>query len=138
MKEGHIRNTNFRDPADVDVHFSPGVVQAFRDLEAAIHFSDHFDADSRNLLQQMASGKPLSVRDVIVSLPLLAEETFGHINATGDKRAADAWTNIGSELVEKGFALGKVSGGNSADLHLTSFSFIHLRCSVTIAAEAID
>jgi hypothetical protein len=105
MPINHARKAAELDPRSVTVHLSPGVQKAFRDLAAAVHFSEHFDGDMRRTLQDLADGKPVSVDDLIGDLPLLAEESFKHIHATGDTRAAAAWHEIGSELLERGFTL---------------------------------
>ena len=74
-------------------------------MSAAIHFSPHFDGDMRAELQDWADGKAKSVHDILIAFPLIAEETFNHIHATGDERAREAWSNICSQMSEKGFAL---------------------------------
>jgi hypothetical protein len=95
------------DPRGVDIHFSPEVRRAFGDLAAAVHSSKHFDGEMLKTVQEWAAGKSASVHDVITSLPVIAQETFKHVNATGDSKAAEAWGNIGSELLERGFMLDK-------------------------------
>src|ERR1700674_2452195 len=105
MATSHTRKATEMDPKAVEVHLSPGVRRAFGDLAAAVHFSEHFDADMLRTLQDLAGGKVLSADDIIGSFPLLAEETFRHIHATGDEQAAKAWHEIGSEVLENGFTL---------------------------------
>jgi hypothetical protein len=95
------------DPRSVDIQFPPEVRSAFADLAAAVHFSGHFDGEMLKTVEEWAAGKSPSVHDVITSLPAIAQETFNHVQATGDKKAAEAWGNIGSELLEKGFMLDK-------------------------------
>jgi hypothetical protein len=95
------------DPRSVDIQFSPEVRSAFADLAAAVHHSEHFDGEMLKTVQEWAAGASPSVHDVITSLPVIAKETFNHVQATGDKRAAEAWGNIGSELLERGFMLDK-------------------------------
>jgi hypothetical protein len=107
MPTSHTSKATELDPRGVTVHLSAGVQKAFGDLAAAVHFSEHFDGDMYKTLQDLAAGKPTSVDDLIGDLPLLAEETFKHVHATGDKRAAVAWHEIASELVERGFTLAK-------------------------------
>jgi hypothetical protein len=107
MTAGHARKASEIDPRSVDVHFSPEVQRAFGDLAAAVHFSEHFDPDTLKTVQEWASGKSRSVHDIMTALPLVAEETFKHVHATGDAKAAEAWGQIGSELLEKGFTLSK-------------------------------
>jgi hypothetical protein len=103
----HRRKANELDASEIDVHFSPRVTQAFRDLAAAVHFSEHFDGDIRRIVQDWAQGKPKTVHGVLIALPSIAGETFRHIAATGDERAQEAWDEIGSQMNEKGFTLTK-------------------------------
>jgi hypothetical protein len=98
------------DPITVQVHFSKEVRRAFSALAAAVHLSDHFDADMLSVLQDWAAGKKQSVFDVMVAFPAIAKQTFKHIHATGDKRAEQAWGEIGSELLERGFSLARDRG----------------------------
>lgn len=103
----HRRKATELEARDIDVHFSPKVTQAFRDLAAAVHFSEHFDGDIRRIVQDWAAGKPKSVHDVLIALPSIAGETFRHIAATGDERAQEAWDEISAQMNEKGFTLTK-------------------------------
>jgi hypothetical protein len=95
------------DPRNVEIHFSSEVRSAFADLAAAMHFSEHFDGDMLSIVQEWAADKTPSVLDVLTAFPLIAEQTFKHIHATGDQRAEKAWREIGSELLERGFTLEK-------------------------------
>jgi hypothetical protein len=104
---GHRRKVTEMDPRGVDIHFPPEVQRAFADLAATVHSSEQFDSDVLKTVQEWASGKAPSVYDIMTAFPLVAEETFKHVHATGDQRAADAWGQIGSELLEKGFTLDK-------------------------------
>jgi hypothetical protein len=103
----HRRKANELDAGEIDVHFSPRVTQAFRDLAAAVHFSEHFDGDIKKIVEDWAAGKPKSIHGVLVALPSIAGETFKHIAATGDERAQEAWDEIGSQMLENGFTLTK-------------------------------
>jgi hypothetical protein len=85
------------------MRFSPAVVSAFSDLAAAVHFSEHFDADMRSILQEWAEGKAPSAHSVLTALPLIAGETFRHIHATNDKKAEEAWAEICGQMSEQGF-----------------------------------
>jgi len=95
------------DPRGVNIHFAPEVQRAFGDLAAAVHSSGHFDGEMLKTVQEWAAGKAASVHDVMTSLPVIAKETFKHVEATGDQKAAQAWDTIGSELLERGFTLDK-------------------------------
>jgi hypothetical protein len=107
MSKSHARRVADVDPDSILVRLSPEVRNAFGDLAAAIHFSEHFDADMRDEVKDWAVGKPRSIRSVLVAFPCIAEETSRHIRATGDKRAEDAWRAIGRQMLEKGFTLVK-------------------------------
>lgn len=113
MSRSHIRSVHNVDPRSVAVHFSPAVRNAFANLEAAVHFSEHVDGDIRSILHDWASDKPRSVHDVLSALPVIAEETFRHIRATGDQRAEEAWREICNQMPEKGFILSKSRSGDS-------------------------
>jgi hypothetical protein len=102
---GHAHKAAELDARGIEVHFSPRVTSAFADLAAAVHFSKHFDADALSILQDWVAGKCNSVHDVLISLPVIAEETAAHIRATGDKRAEEAWREICLKMSEKGFTL---------------------------------
>jgi len=103
---GHTRKAQM-DPRSVNIQFAPEVQRAFGDLAAAVHFSEHFDGEMLKTVQEWAAGKAASVHDVVTALPVIAQETFKHVHATGDQKAADAWATIGSELLERGFMLDK-------------------------------
>ena len=107
MSASHSRKASQMDPRGVNIQFAPEVRQAFGDLAAAVHFSEHFDGEMLKTVQEWAAGKPASVHDVITALPVIAKETFQHVHATGDLKAAEAWGNLGSELLERGFTLEK-------------------------------
>ena len=110
MPDSHRRKLEDIDPYKVTVRFSPRVKAALADLEAAVHFSKHFDGDGYAILHSWVTGKAPSIREVLVSLPLLAEDTFEHIRMTGDQRAADAWRQICSDMLEHGFTLRQQRG----------------------------
>ena len=95
------------DSSSLKVHFSPAVKQALSDLEAATHFSEHFSADIQPILRDWATGKSPTVQGALVALPLIAEETFDHVRATGDERAAKAWRELCNQMSENGFVLTK-------------------------------
>lgn len=107
MTKPHLSRVGDLDPRSTTVDFSPEVRSAFRDLAAAVHFSDHFDPLMLQTVQAWAETQKPSVHDVVTALPILASETFKHIQATGDKAVERIWGNIGSELLEKGFTLQK-------------------------------
>jgi hypothetical protein len=101
----HLRRVGDLDPRIVTIDFAPEVREAFRDLAAALHFSDQVGADMLSIIREWAEGKKPTVQDVMISLPLMAQEAWEHINATGDKNAKAAWDNISSELLERGFTM---------------------------------
>lgn len=110
MSARHADKANEIDPRGVEVRFSAEVRRAFSDLAAAVHFSEHFDRDTLRVVQNWATDKPQSVSGVLSALPSVAEETFEYIHATGDKRAAEAWSEIAKMMPEKGFTLTKHRG----------------------------
>jgi hypothetical protein len=101
----HTRKASELDARGIEIQFSPQMHSAFQDLAAAVHFSEHFDGDMLSVLQDWAAGKRKSVHDILIALPLIAQETFKHIQATGDDRAREAWDEICSQMSEKGFTL---------------------------------
>jgi hypothetical protein len=104
---GPILKANELSPHSLKVNFSEGVRNAFRDLAVALHHSESVSPEMLATAHDIAEGKPLTVDGVIGSLPLLAEAVFTHVHATGDRSAAKAWREIGSELLESGFTLVK-------------------------------
>jgi len=82
------------------------LTQAFADLAAAVHFSEHFDRDIFDVLKGWGDGKKQSLHGVLIALPSIADETLKHIHATGDERAREAWEEIQRKIAEeKGFSL---------------------------------
>lgn len=105
MPDSHRGRLDELDARNINVRFSQRVKSALADLDAAVHFSEHFDGDAYAILRDWAKGKAPSVHDVMVALPLIASETFRHIQATGDRRAEEAWDQLCSDMLEHGFAL---------------------------------
>ena len=105
MRATHQEKPGQLDPGSIEIRFSAEVVRAFRDLEAAVHFSEHFDGDVQAILHSWATGKPQTLHDVLVALPLIAEETFRHIRATDDQHAELAWREVCNQMPEKGFTI---------------------------------
>ena len=92
-------------PKSVKLHPSAEAQHAFGDLAAAVHFSDHFDGLILSVVDDLAGGKALSVEDFVTALPVIVEETFRHIHATGDDKAAKAWRAIAEGFSEHGLTL---------------------------------
>ena len=107
MPDSHRRKLEEVDGDSIKVHFSPRVKSALADLDAAVHFSEHFDGDTYAILHGWATGKNPTAREVMVSVPLIAQETFEHIRKTDDKRADLAWHEFSSQLNENGIRLVK-------------------------------
>jgi len=105
MTESHSRKLTGIDPNSLKINFSEGVQGAFGDLAAALHFSETCSDDTLTTIRDLSQGKPISVFDMILSFPLMAEDVFEHIHKTGDQKAAKAWHEIGSEVLERGFTL---------------------------------
>lgn len=93
-------------PIEIEIHFSPRLMQAFKDLSAAVHFSEHFSPEIRMNLEDWVTKGPRSLHSALTGLPSIAEETIKHIAATGDQRAQEAWDNVDIQMREKnGFTL---------------------------------
>lgn len=90
---------------DIKIEFSLPVRSAIRDLEASVHFSDHFDTGVREILNEWSQRKAITVHQFVVAFPAIAEETFRHIHATTDSRAQEAWDALRAQLSERGFAI---------------------------------
>jgi hypothetical protein len=103
----HARKAAELDARNIVLHFSPEMKRALGDLAAAVHHSEHVDPDVRKVLQHWAAGQKQTIHDVLIAFPLIAEETFRHIRATGDQRAEDAWREICNQMPERGFILTK-------------------------------
>jgi hypothetical protein len=100
MPKSHAAKVSQIDPFCVDVHFSEGVRKAFRSLAAAVHFSEHFDPDMRDILDEWASGERTTVYNVLIAFPAIAGEAAKHIAATHDERAQHALTELSSMMAE--------------------------------------
>jgi hypothetical protein len=89
------------------VNLSPEVRRACLDLAAAVHFSEFFDAEMAQMLEDWAAGKAVSLDELVVGISLIADEAHSHVRATGDPHALSAWKAIGRQLLEKGFTVAK-------------------------------
>jgi hypothetical protein len=107
MPKSYLSKVGELDPRITSIDFSPEVRTAFRDLAAAVHFSEHVDPEMLATIQDWAGIQKPSLQDVLCALPLIAEQVFEHIHATGDKHAKKAWGDICSEMLEKGFTMEK-------------------------------
>jgi hypothetical protein len=107
MSDSHSRKLEEVDARSIKVRFTPLVKSALADLDAAVHFSEHFSSDISPILHEWATGKAPTVHEMLTALPLIARETFEHIRKTGDQRADDAWHEFSSQLNENGYALVK-------------------------------
>lgn len=105
MADSHRRKLEELDADSIRVHFSPRVKSALADLDAAVHFSEHFDGDAYAILHDWAKGKAPTVGGFMKALPLIARETFRHIRATSDMRADGAWHELCGQLNENEFKL---------------------------------
>jgi hypothetical protein len=103
----HAKKLNTLDAAQIEVHLSRDVQQALSDLEAAVHFSEHFDGDIRDILGDWAKGKHPTIHEVLTAFPLIAEETSEHVRMTNDIRAQEAWRELCLKMPERGFELQK-------------------------------
>jgi hypothetical protein len=93
------------DPQSVIVEFGPELRRSFGDLADAVRFDENFDADMRSIVEGWAAKGKTSVHDLLAALPVIAAETFKHVQATSNQRAQDAWIDIGIQLAEPDFGL---------------------------------
>ena len=107
MAKPHLSRVGELDPCSTRIDFPPQVRSAFRDLAVAVHHSEHFDPLILQTVQEWADTRKPSVEDVVTSLPVIASQTFEHIQETGDKLARQAWSDISGELLEHGFTMQK-------------------------------
>jgi hypothetical protein len=76
---------------DLTVLFSPEVTHQFSRLEASVSGSEHFSPEIYwTSLQDIIEKKPVTVRDAIFTTAVIVREAEKHIQATGDKKAAEA------------------------------------------------
>lgn len=87
------------DAETLRVQFSPEMTQQFARLEAMVHDSNHFESEILDELQDRAAGKPISVKNTILSVAAIVQETMRHVAATGDTRAEEQLGHLVSELV---------------------------------------
>jgi hypothetical protein len=86
---------------DLQVHFSPAVQDAFRTIAVAARTSEHFDSGIYEIAKDWSSGKPTSVHDVMISLPVIAAEVMKHVAATRDQTMKEAWDDLSTQISEK-------------------------------------
>lgn len=81
------------------MRFSPEVTQQFARLEAMVHDSNQFAPEILSELQDRAAGKPISVKNTIMSVAVIVRETMKHVAATGNTRAKEQLGDLVSELI---------------------------------------
>jgi hypothetical protein len=86
------------DADGVMVRFSPSVLRSFARLEAMVHNSEHYDSDMLLNLQDLTSGKPISLDFALLEMVRLAEQAQNHIHATNDTRAESALDDLCNAL----------------------------------------
>lgn len=94
MAGDHSRKLTEFQPDELRVHFSPELKRNFARLEAAVCESEHFDGAMLRVLQDLAEGKPTTVRSTIIAIAAVVQETGNHIRATGDEKAEELLSTI--------------------------------------------
>ena len=84
---------------DVQIQLAPEVLRSLSRIEALVHDSSHFDKDLLVNLQGLTSGKPIPVQMALTEVGLITRETMKHVHATGDKRAAEALSDLHNQLM---------------------------------------
>jgi hypothetical protein len=99
LAEKHASRKQRVNADDVEIKFSPEVVRSLTRLEALLHDSPHYSSDLLENLRDLASGKPQPVQIVLTEMALITRETMRHVQATGDKRAAEALRDFHEALM---------------------------------------
>jgi hypothetical protein len=63
-------------------------------LEATLKDSEHFSPEMTLSLQELASGREMTVIDLLTNLALIVEDASDHIHATGDEKAERALRHL--------------------------------------------
>ena len=98
------------DPRSLLVSFSEPVQDSFNDLAEVAHKSEHFDHEISEILDSWSKRPSISLHEMIISLPLIAEQLAEHVRATGDQNAMDVWRGLCTQLPENGFAISQSRG----------------------------
>jgi len=101
MPDSHTRRAAEVNPTDIKVRFSPAIKGILTDLDTAVASSRHFDGDIRHILHQWTTAVTPTLNGVLSALPVVADETLKHIQATADKNAAHAWKEFVYQMGEK-------------------------------------
>ena len=109
MTESYQSKVSAIDPESMRVDFSPEVRSAFRDMAAALHFSDKVSPEMLSIMQEWADSAKPGVQSVLVAFPALAQAVF----ASGNRKAKDAWKELGRAMLDHGFSLQTRRGKSS-------------------------
>jgi hypothetical protein len=86
---------------EIRVRFSPAMKEIFGELDAAVNGSPHFDAEIRSIVHDWATDAAPPLSTVLTSLPIIAQETFQHIQKSGDQNAAHAWEELSTQMLQE-------------------------------------
>lgn len=100
-----VRPRDELDAREISISFSPKVQKAFGSLAASVRHSEHFGQEMYDMLEDWSQGKKATVYDVLVTLPLIAQDMAKHVKATNDRNAEEAWGDICIQMFENGFNL---------------------------------
>lgn len=70
---------------DVRVRFSPEMKTRFARLEAMLTDSKHFPIEMANTLRDLASGREMTILDVMLHLAMIVKDAVNHTHATVTK-----------------------------------------------------
>ena len=89
------------DQHNAGIDFSPEVRAAFRDMAAALHFSDKISPELLSIIQDWGETARPSVHSVLIALPPIAQEVL----ASGNAKAKKAWGDMSDAMFNYGFSL---------------------------------
>jgi hypothetical protein len=110
MTGQHSRRETGINARELQVSFSENVKDALRSLTQIAARSEHIDPETYSILKEWSGGKATTVHDVMIAMPLVAEQVAEHIRATDDEGAKDAWRDLCMQMPEEGFTVSQVRG----------------------------
>jgi hypothetical protein len=110
MAAQHSHRETGLNARELQVSFSENVKDAFRALTQIAARSKHIEPEIYSILKDWSSDKTTTVHDVMIAMPLIAEQVAEHISATGDEGAKDAWRALCTQMPEEGFTISQPRG----------------------------
>ena len=93
-------------PRDVHVVLSGGLREAFAKLYESVNREGYFDSGNLLFLKEFAAFRETTLRQLLLELPQIAQQTEAHAAATGDTEARHALMKVIDELAsEKGISV---------------------------------